>query len=804
MEVYLLMAEAHGLSVMRRGNLVMASNEFIQVHYSLATGTWSYMDKTGYTVIRNAYAKVTLQDGTTITTKDDCYREFTTGWVNDTIDGTCRQIKFSHQTESNHLRVNVYLRFYNKQPYLILIVGVENLGDKEIGIAQINLIDISPINGEAQGGIYLGSDPSRYHALLDPYTGTPKGIIDIYDGFSTESVTPAENQSDGLLYDTESKRSLIFGFLTSKKWWSAVRIGYNINTQLDKNLRGISNWSLYHKCENRSCKIAEELSSEPIYLNFSSNVEEGQRLYTQLVAQSMSAESLNSVYSGWSHWQNSLQKLNADIVIKNADCINRKQEFYPVVPQGMEYVRIDLGWQKWYGCNENDTEKFPHGMKWMSEQIHARGLKSGICIVPFCVAIDAPITQSHPEYMLHDSEGNMIHVFDQVIDAEVVIFDASHPRTQEYIKSRIRQIVDDWEYDLVKVDLLSYVRGPDAHINDISYHDNSLTSVEVYRSGINLLREVTESSPRDVILTSCCACNSPSVGLIRSNYSSAGHIRRLANQFWEDEIGFKRLIKTWTSQFHLNNTFWTNDFGTIIVGNSHPLNEALVIITASALSGGIVLIGDDLTELESERAELFSKILPLYGETAELIGFYDDDYPQIWDLKVNASFESWNVVGIFNWSDEPQDISFDFEQLGLSPSNSFLVHEFWSKEYIGEFQQNVTLLDMSPRSVKLLGVREMKDVPQLLSTDAHFTQGGIEILSAGWDARSQSFLIVYRNSRAGASSLFIHVPDDYVPASMACLGSEYNFQWRQPIYRIDLVPTAEMVNLSVHFGKTSG
>ena len=196
--------------------------------------------------------------------------------------------------------------------------------------------------------------------------------------------------------------------------------------------------------------------------------------------------------------------------------------------------------------------------------------------------------------------------------------------------------------------------------------------------------------------------------------------------------------------------------------------------------------------------------MPLYGETAELIGFYDDDYPQIWDLKVNASFESWNVVGIFNWSDEPQDISFDFEQLGLSPSNSFLVHEFWSKEYIGEFQQNVTLLDMSPRSVKLLGVREMKDVPQLLSTDAHFTQGGIEILSAGWDARSQSFLIVYRNSRAGASSLFIHVPDDYVPASMACLGSEYNFQWRQPIYRIDLVPTAEMVNLSVHFGKTSG
>ncbi|MFQ6040483.1 MAG: hypothetical protein ACE5PV_06465, partial [Candidatus Poribacteria bacterium] len=160
--------------------------------------------------------------------------------------------------------------------------------------------------------------------------------------------------------------------------------------------------------------------------------------------------------------------------------------------------------------------------------------------------------------------------------------------------------------------------------------------------------------------------------------------------------------------------------------------------------------------------------------------------------------------GLFNWSDEFQDISFELERIGLSSSKSFLIHEFWSNEYIGEFQQNVTIFDLPPRSVKLLCIREMRDVPTLLSTDIHFTQGGVEILSEGWDERGQNFLAVYRNPRKSASSLFIYVPDDYVPASMACFGAEYSFQWNQPIYRINLAPTTNLVNLSVHFGKTSG
>lgn len=797
------MAEEY-LSITRRGNIVTARNELLQVNYNLATGMWSYVDKTGYTVIRNAYAKIVLQDGTTITTTDDGYREFITEWVDDPILGRCRQVKFSHQVEPNSPRVNIYLRASEKQPYIILSLGVENPSDETVSIAQMDVIDISPLNGEPQGGIYLGRDPTRYRAFLDTYTKSSTGIRKIYDGFSTELMTADESQYNGLLYDMESKRALVFGFLTFKKWWSAIRLGYNSNFQLEKELKGINTWALYQKCENKICTEGEELHSEPIYLNFNSSVTDAQQLYTQLVAQLMGAVTLDAIYSGWTHWKNALQEMNEEHVIQHADWIAKNQDLYPIMPQGMEYVQIDLGWQKWCGSNEADTEHFPHGMEWLAEQIHDRELKAGICITPFCVELDAPVIQSHPEYMLHDSEGNMIQTKDQETDLEAALFDLSHPDAQEYIRKRVHQIINEWQYDLIKVDLLSYARGPNVDTTDVVYHDNSLTSVEVYRLGMQLLADAVESSDRTVILTHCCACNSPSIGLMRSNYSSAHHIQHLATQTWEDKIGCKSLVRMWAARLSLNDIVWTNDFGVMTIGESYSLNEAQVLITAAALSGGIISIGNNLMNLNTERAEIFSKILPLYGETATPVDLYDNDYPQIWHLNVKTSFDNWSLVGVFNWDDGTQDISFDFEQLGLSPSQSFIINEFWSQEYLGEFVKCATFLDLPPRSVELLCIRAQRKVPQLLSTDMHFTQGGVEILSAGWDARSHTFLAVCRNPKLSSGSLFIYVPDDYVPASIACFGAEYNFRWHRPIYQIKIAPAENIVNVSVHFGKISG
>ena len=793
------MAETY-TSVMRHGNVVTAKNELLQVNYNLATGVWNYMDATGYTIIRDAYAKVKLRNGTTITTKDDGHRSFKTSSVSDDI-GACRQIKFSHKIDQNRPSVDIYLKFYDKQPFVILSLGLENQTKNDIQIEQLNLIDVSPIDNKPQGGIYLGVDPSTFHLFLNTPATTAVGTRDVYDGYDATAMTSNESQHDGLLYDTESKRALIFGFLTFQKWFSHISTGYDSKLQADKNQKGINKWSLYHKGENNTCRAGEEILSESIYLNFSSSVSEARKIYTQLIAQLMGAVTLDAVFSGWVCWQGDSAEISEEHVMRQLDWITRHPEFYPTAAKSMEYIQIGLGWEKQLGRNEADGKRFPNGMKWLAEQIHQKGLKAGICIAPFCGDEGLHIIKEHPEYMLHDSEGNLVLV-EQEDNSRIAFFDPSHQGTQEYIRNRITPIIDDWGYDLIKVDLLSY-RSSMA-TGEVVYHDNSLTSVQAYRLAINLLAEHTEASERDAILLPYCSYDGANIGIFKSSCVSAAHPCKIATQLWEDDVGSKELTRGWASRLHLHDTIWTNDFGPILLKDSLPLNEALVVVTAAALSGGIVFAGDDLINLSAERADILAKMFPLYGKAASPIDLYDNNYPQIWNLKISSPFDNWNIVGIFNWADLDADVSFKLTDIGLDSEKYFLAHEFWSKEYLGEFKGSIILPDLPPRSVKLLCLREERDVPQLLSTDMHFTQGGVEILSAGWDARSNSFLVVCQNPKQSDGTIFIYVPEDYVPASVAGYGAEYNFNWRRPVYQIKLAPTDKLVHLSVHLGKTSG
>ena len=128
------------------------------------------------------------------------------------------------------------------------------------------------------------------------------------------------------------------------------------------------------------------------------------------------------------------------------------------------------------------------------------------------------------------------------------------------------------------------------------------------------------------------------------------------------------------------------------------------------------------------------------------------------------------------------------------------------RQYLGKVSQNVNLLNIPPRSVKLLCFREEQDVPQLLATDMHYTQGSVEILSAGWDNHNQSYLLVCQPLRQTEGTCFIHVPEDYLPISVATYGSDYQYSWDKPIYQLTFTQTQpdQLVHASIRFAKTSG
>ena len=88
---------AGDLTFAREGKLVIAKNNLFQVNFNLSKGTWNYIDQTGHSVIKNAYTKIVLQNGTVLTTLDAGLCEFITHPITEDEFGLYQPITFSHQ-----------------------------------------------------------------------------------------------------------------------------------------------------------------------------------------------------------------------------------------------------------------------------------------------------------------------------------------------------------------------------------------------------------------------------------------------------------------------------------------------------------------------------------------------------------------------------------------------------------------------------------------------------------------------------------------------------------------------------------
>jgi len=80
---------------------------------------------------------------------------------------------------------------------------------------------------------------------------------------------------------------------------------------------------------------------------------------------------------GWSTWNKFQGNINEDIIVGIADAMVSSG----LKDAGYQYINID---DCWHGARDKDgfiqvdSKKFPHGMKWLADYIHSKGLKIGI------------------------------------------------------------------------------------------------------------------------------------------------------------------------------------------------------------------------------------------------------------------------------------------------------------------------------------------------------------------------------------------------------------------------------------------
>ena len=823
---------ADDIAVSRHGNLAVINHNKFEIKFNLAKGTWDYIDERGDTIIRNGCTEITLDDGSVIKTEDTGTREFITQPTTTDVFGDCYQIRFSYETKDKGIRINTYLNCYSGQSAIHLKVGVENLKTEPLQLDSVTVLGVS----ENRGAVLLGKTPTDCHLFINMPPVSPGVSKKIYDGFLLSETDTMHPSHDGILHDTESGKTIVFGFLTTEKWWPRIQVGCQGSGRRGsqsntKKGSGVNPWKLYHQCEQQ-CDVGTEIVSETAYINFIGDAKAAYEDYTALLAaqhdtkvKNLNTQALSTPLTAWT-FSDTSAPLDGDTVSTQVDTIAEHPLFQPNYPGGVNYIQVDTvsGLQ-----TPEETEA-------VVKKVQEKGFKAGVRINPFCVAVDSKLVQNHPDRCIQKQTADQkrkgrsrrraarngykpatIHLPNT--GKEVALLDVSHPEVQLQIREQIKHIVSDWGCSFVNVDFTGYTTGLTNTSHKLQWHDDNLTALQLYRSAVELLRDTIDAaslesdSPKEKVLLAgynaisgiCVGCIDINTPLLNSAFSTTETSNR-SNDQWHHQRGIKHRLTRYAAHLREHNVLWQHLFGEISVDEPRPVNEAIVELTAAALSGGAVFCTDRIATFTPSRAASLAKILPLVGEPATPVDLYEDPFPKIWSLPVSTPHETWYLAAIFNWNDHEDDVYFPLDALGIPESKDLLVHDFWMRQYLGKVSHSVNLLNIPPRSAKLLCFREEQDIPQLLATDMHYTQGSADILSAGWDHHSQSFLLVCKPLRQAEGTCFIHVPEGYLPISVATYGSDYQYTWDKPICQLTFTQTqpGQFVHTSIHFAKTSG
>jgi alpha-galactosidase len=460
------------------------------------------------------------------------------------------------------------------------------------------------------------------------------------------------------------------------------------------------------------------LASERLYLQPAGQPVRALERYGSALGREMEALPVPGVTSGWCSWYYYFQGISEAEVLANLEHIAANRQTLP-----FEYVQIDDGYQSEIGDWLTPNEKFPHGMKWIADEIHARGYKAGLWLAPFLAGAKSKLFAEHPDWFVRYSTGGPAIAtlnWGQLCYA----LDLTHPEVLAWLETVFRTVCDEWGYDYVKIDFI-YAGAVDG-----VRHDPNVTRAQAYRRGVSAIRDTVGSR----FILACGNPMGPSVGLVegaRIGPDVAPYWRpfdRGAPQLSLSDPSALNSIRNTIARFWMHGRLWASDPDCLLVRETDTAmagDEVRALATVIGLSGGMVLDSDKLPKLSEERGELISLLLPVYGKAAVPLDlFQTPELPAILSLDCGTH----TLLGVFNWGDESGEVT------AKLPEGRWHIFELWQREYLGVCEGTLTL-PAPPHGCRLLRLTPDLGRPQVVGSTLHFTMGAMEITSEEWDGR---------------------------------------------------------------------
>ncbi len=711
-------------------------NDFLAAAFDMSTGRLQCWRRNGGPLLTGAVARATLL-GKRRTTNDTSYQHVLDSTpIHDSL-GLGRLLLLRSTDAQSRLNFGTKLTLYEGRPSVLIEVECQNVSAQPIVLEALEPICAK---AETEGALWwtgvtkvLTNGPMYY----DPgkVTELPSGAAESLRSWWNIGFFRGYEQ-EGLVCGYVDNQTALGQVLVSRE--EAVgAIGLVAESILAKGFELPPGRTI------RSGRFMLHIAPDPY------TALEG---YADTMGQAQGGR-VRSVVNGWCNWFTTFEHITEEEVLRNAEFAARTLK-----PFGLEYIQVDEGFQRWHGDWEGNT-RFPHGMKWLAKRIRALGLKPGIWLAPYVISEPSEVFRKHPDWLLRNPDGSLKRVgpwpsedsdWARNENPKRYGLDITHPGAAAWMADLFHTVAHDWGYEMFKIDFVDWSLLA-AH----RYHDPAVTRAEAYRKGFEIMRRALGPNRH----LQDCGPGPVTVGLLDSMRIELDQNYGFRKQAWKQYFTESTSsAPAAAKRYYFHKRTWINDADHACL-NLLSLPQAQAAASLLALTGGNLISGDRLPDLDAGRLEILKKALPSYGEAARPIDLFDTDRHSVFGLRIRKPLGEWTVVGLFNASEtERLDRAIPLTRLGLNPTATYLAYDFWGErlhgEVVGELRARV-----EPASVTLLALHAKRAAPQVISTDRHILQGALELESVSWNGTNQTLEGVSLGPKGTSHRVTIYVPE---------------------------------------------
>ncbi len=718
----------------------------VAIDVDLAEGTFS-IARGRSAMVRDAIARVELEDGTIISSAGLAWQ----------MAERPRRFEDGHGTgvrallrsaAGAALRLALEVCVYDAQPFALLRLGVENGSRKTRRARSLSV-------ATERGGLALAATANRWRWFRHGWQSwTPTASIsagqqdlDVRPPVDGPVAPPAgrgelASEEVAALLDLETGKTLLLGFVTARRQWTQVR--------LHASRREIEAVAF---ADGASLRPGETLWSERLLVEIADEAEPAFERYAEALGREMGARVPGAAPVGWCSWYYFFTQVSEEDVLRNLRFLQEHRERLPV-----QFVQIDDGYQTNIGDWTTTNERFPRGMAPLAREIKDAGFIAGLWLAPFLAGETSRLYAEHPDWTIAGEDGKPALAM-RNWNQECYGLDCTNPRAERWLRDLFREVTDGWGYEYVKIDFLygGALAG--------RRHDRSASRIEAYRRGLEAVR----AGVSDRFVLGCGALIGPSVGIFDAQrigpdvapwwrFRRSRMRREPGRPVVGGEPSTENAMRNIFARAWMHGRLWANDPDCLMARADRTkltLPEVQSLGTAIALSGGAFLISDDMPRWPRERLDLVSSLLPPLGDAPVARDLLRESMPSTLEVEVRRSFESWRLVGRFNWPGRRATFATEL------PRGRWQVFEFWEQRYLGEHEGSIALRDVPAHGVRLLALRKALQRPQLLGTTLHYSMGGCEVADTRWNARRRELRIDLVPAARNEGRVFVSVPRGY-------------------------------------------